>query len=112
MKRLLLIVLPLFISVGFCQELIRSVERDKNGDLTIIYYKETRNRIDFVRYVGYHGNGNKKIDGRFVSYSIPLVPNTPFLQRSVNAKAAIVALKPFSEKLAAMYIALYEKVEE
>ena len=57
-------------------------------------------------------SGLKKVEGRFVSYSIPLVPNTPFLQRSVNAKAAILALKPLSEKLAAMYIALYEKVEE
>ena len=58
MKKILLIVL--FISVGFCQELIRGVDTDEYGTVKITYYKETQNQLEKVKYVEYYDNGQKK----------------------------------------------------
>ena len=58
MKRLLLIIL--FISVGFSQQLAKVVETYENGNiLSITSHKETRNRIEKVKYVEYYRNGQK-----------------------------------------------------
>ena len=57
MKKILLIVL--FISVGFSQELIRGVDTDIYGNVKITYYKETQNQLEKVKVVGYYENGQK-----------------------------------------------------
>ena len=60
MKRLLLIIL--FISVGFSQQLAKVVETYANGNiLSITSHKETRNRIEKVKYVEYYENGQKEL---------------------------------------------------
>ncbi len=62
MKNLLLIVL--FISVGFSQQIIHTAETYENGNIkSITSYKETRNRIEKVKYKTYHENGQKKEEG-------------------------------------------------
>ena len=59
MKRLLLIVLPLFISVGYSQKFVHT-ETFENGNIkSITSHKETRNRIEKVKYVEYYRNGQK-----------------------------------------------------
>ena len=60
-KKTLLIVL--FISVGFSQELIRGVDTDIYGNVKISYYKETQNQLEKVKEVGYYVNGQKKYEG-------------------------------------------------
>ena len=60
MKRLLLIIL--FISVGFSQQLAKVVETYENGNIkSITSHKETRNRIEKVKYVEYYENGQKEL---------------------------------------------------
>ena len=59
MKRLLLIVLPLFISVGYSQKFVHT-ETFENGNIkSLTSHKETRNRIEKVKYVEYYRNGQK-----------------------------------------------------
>ena len=63
MKRLLLIVLPLFISVGYSQKFVHT-ETFENGNIkSITSHKETRNRIVKVQYVEYYENGWKENEG-------------------------------------------------
>jgi len=62
MKKLLLIVLPLFLSVGFSQQIIHT-ETYENGNIkSITSHKETRNRIEKVKEVQYHENGQKRVE--------------------------------------------------
>jgi len=57
-KKILLIIL--FISVGFSQQLTKVVETYENGNIkSITSHKETRNRIEKVKYVEYYRNGQK-----------------------------------------------------
>ena len=64
MKRLLLIVL--LLSVGFSQQLAKVVETYENGNIkSITSHKETRNRIEKVKEVKYHENGQKQYEGTF-----------------------------------------------
>ena len=65
MKRLLLIVLPLLLIVGSSkvegqQQLIPFVEKNKNGNLEITYYKETQNKLEKVKYKSYYNDYGKK----------------------------------------------------
>jgi len=60
MKRLLLIVLPLFISVGFSQQIIHTETYDNGNIKSITYHKTTRTGIEKVKYVEYHESGQKK----------------------------------------------------
>ena len=65
MKRLLLIVLPLFISVGYSQKFVHT-ETFGNGNIkSLTSHKETRNRIEKVKYVEYYRNGQKKGEGTY-----------------------------------------------
>ena len=65
MKRLLLIVLPLFISVGYSQKFVHT-ETFENGNIkSITSHKETRNRIEKVKYEEYYKNGQKKEEGTY-----------------------------------------------
>ena len=59
MKKILLIVL--FLSVGFSQKLTEVVETYDNRNVkSITYHNKTRNRIEIVKYVSYYENGQKK----------------------------------------------------
>ena len=60
-----LIILLLFLSVGFSQQLIKGVDTDEDGTVKITYYKETQNGIEIVKYEGYHKNGQKSEEGTF-----------------------------------------------
>ena len=63
MKKILLIIL--FISVGFSQQLIHTTGYD-NGNIKHIYYhKKTRTGIEKVKYEGYYGNGQKSYEGTY-----------------------------------------------
>ena len=70
MKRLLF-VLPLLLIVGCSevegqQQLIQVVKTYKYGDVrSITSHKETRNRIEKVKYVEYSVNGRKKIEENY-----------------------------------------------
>ena len=58
MKKILLITL--FLSVGFSQQLIPVVETYDNGNIeSITYHKKSRTGIEKVKYEGYHKNGQK-----------------------------------------------------
>ena len=59
MKRLLLIVLPLFISVGFSQQIIHTETYDNENIKSITFHKKTRNGIEKVKYEQYYKNGQK-----------------------------------------------------
>ena len=64
MKKTLLIILPLLLIVGSSkvegqQQLIPFVEKNKNGNLEITYYKETQNKLEKVKYKEYYPNGQK-----------------------------------------------------
>ena len=64
MKKILLIAL--FISVGFSQRLNEFIETYENGNIkSITSHKETRNRIEKVEYVEYYENGNKKEEATY-----------------------------------------------
>ena len=63
MKKILLIVL--FISVGFSQELISVGEFDEKRNVEITYYKKTQNRIEKVKFEEYYSNGQKKHEGTY-----------------------------------------------
>ena len=64
MKKTLLIVL--FISVGFSQRLSEVIETYENGNVkSITSHKETRNRIEKVKEVKYHKNGQKSEEVKF-----------------------------------------------
>jgi|ETN07SMinimDraft_1059922.scaffolds.fasta_scaffold12596_7 antitoxin component YwqK of YwqJK toxin-antitoxin module len=64
MNKILLIVL--FISVGFCQRLSEVIETYEYGNVkSITYHKQTRDGIEKVKYVGYHLNGKKEGEGTF-----------------------------------------------
>ena len=71
MKKTLLIVL--FISVGFSQRLSEAIETYENGNIkSTTSHKETRNRIEIVKDVGYYENGKKNVeetykDGKLIS---------------------------------------------
>ena len=61
MKRLLLIVL--LLSLGFSQKLTEVVETYNNGNIkSITYHKETRTRIEKVKYREYYENGQKSVE--------------------------------------------------
>jgi len=60
-----LIILLLFLSVGFSQQLNRSVDTDEDGTVKITYYKETQNGIEIVKYEGYYKDGQKKWEGTY-----------------------------------------------
>jgi antitoxin component YwqK of YwqJK toxin-antitoxin module len=65
MKRLLLILLPLFLIVG-CSKKFVHTETFKGGNIkSLTSHKETRNRIEKVKYVEYHRNGQKKNEGTY-----------------------------------------------
>ena len=70
MKKTLLIILPLLLIVGSSkvegqQQLIPFVEKNKNGNLEITYYKETQNKLEKVKYKEYYPNGQKKQEVTF-----------------------------------------------
>ena len=65
MKRLLLIVLPLFISLGFSQQLFTVVDTDEGNNVKITYYKETQNKLEKVKYKEYYPNGQKSSEGTY-----------------------------------------------
>ena len=70
MKRLLLIILPLLLIVGFSevegQQLIPFVETYENGNIeSITYHKKTQNGIELVKGEGYYENGQKEGEGDF-----------------------------------------------
>ena len=60
-----LIILLLFLSVGFSQQLIKGVDTDEDGTVKITYYKETQNGIEIVKYEGYYKDGQKKWEGTY-----------------------------------------------
>ena len=60
-----LIISLLFLSVGFSQQLNRSVDTDEDGTVKITYYKETQNGIEIVKYEGYYKDGQKKWEGTY-----------------------------------------------
>ena len=64
MKKTLLIVL--LLSFGFSQQLIPVVETYSDGNIkSITYHKETRTRIEKVKYREYYENGQKKEEATF-----------------------------------------------
>jgi len=64
MKKILLIAL--LLSVGFSQKLTKVVETYENGNIkSITSHKETRNRIEKVKYEEYYKNGQKKEEGTY-----------------------------------------------
>ena len=66
MKKTLLIISLLILSVGFSQQLTKVVETYNNGNIeSITSHKETRNRIEKVKYVEYYRNGQKKGEGTY-----------------------------------------------
>ena len=65
MKRLLLIVLPLFISVGFSQQIIHTETYDNENIKSITFHKKTRNGIEKVKSEEYHDDGQKKSEGTY-----------------------------------------------
>ena len=70
MKKTLLIILPLLLIVGSSkvegqQQLIPFVEKNKNGNLEITYYKETQNKLEKVKYKEYYPNGQKSSEGTY-----------------------------------------------
>ena len=65
MKRLLLIVLPLFISVGFSQQIIHTETYDNGNIKSITYHKKTRYGIEKVKEEGYYPYGQKYSEGTY-----------------------------------------------
>ena len=66
MKKILLIVSLLFLSVGFSQQIIPVVETYENGNIeSITYHKKSRTGIEKVKYEQYYENGQKKSEGKF-----------------------------------------------
>ena len=64
MKKILLIIL--FISVGFSQQLTKVVETYDNGNVKrITYHKKTRDGIKKVKYEAYYDNGQKESEGTY-----------------------------------------------
>ena len=65
MKRLFIISL-LFLSIGLSQHLTEIIETYENGNIkSITSHKETRNRIEKVKYKEYHENGQKSGEAKF-----------------------------------------------
>ena len=63
MKKIL--ILLLFLSVGFSQQIIHT-ETYENGNIKgITYHKKTSDRVEKVKYEGYHKNGQKKEEGTY-----------------------------------------------
>ena len=63
MKKILLIVL--LLSFGFSQQIIHT-ETYENGNIeSIIYYKETQNGIEKVKYKEYDKNEKKRSEGKY-----------------------------------------------
>ena len=61
MKKILLIAL--LLSLGFSQKLTEVVETYNNGNIkSITYHKETRTRIEKVKYREYYENGQKSVE--------------------------------------------------
>ena len=61
-----IIISILFLSVGFSQQLAKVVETYENGNIkSITSHKETRNRIEKVKYVEYYENGQKSEEVKF-----------------------------------------------
>ena len=57
-----IIISLLILSVGFCQHLTEIIETYDNGNIkSITSHKETRNRIEKVKYVEYYENGQKEL---------------------------------------------------
>ena len=67
MKRLLLIVLPLFISVGFPQQIIHTETHDNGNIKSVTYNKKTR-EVDF--------DDSSKTENTRVSYPISYIDNS------------------------------------
>ena len=64
MKKTILIVL--LLSFGFSQKLSEVIETYENGNIkSITYHKETRTRIEKVKYREYYENGQKKSEETF-----------------------------------------------
>ena len=62
MKRLLLIVLPLFISVGFSQQITHTETYESGNIKSITYHKKIGVRIEKVKEEEYFENGQKHIE--------------------------------------------------
>tara|TARA_Y100001970_G_scaffold189949_1_gene230926 strand:+ start:193 stop:552 length:360 start_codon:yes stop_codon:yes gene_type:complete len=59
------LILLLFISVGFSQQIIHT-ETYENGNIkSITYHKKTSDRVEKVKYEGFHKNGQKKEEGTY-----------------------------------------------
>ena len=65
MKKILVIILPLFISVGYSQQIIHTETYDNGNIKSITYHKKTRNGIEKVKEEIYHENGQKEGEGTF-----------------------------------------------
>tara|TARA_B100002051_G_C16593536_1_gene564085 strand:- start:131 stop:610 length:480 start_codon:yes stop_codon:yes gene_type:complete len=65
MKRLLLIVLPLFISVGFSQQITHTETYESGNIKSITYHKKIGVRIEKVKEEEYFENGRQRFLGRY-----------------------------------------------
>ena len=54
-----LIISLLFLSVGFCQQIIHTTAYENGNIKSITYYNKTRNGIEKVKYEQYYKNGQK-----------------------------------------------------
>ena len=57
-----LIILLLFLSVGFSQQIIHTETYESGSLKSITYFKKTQNGIEIIKYEGYHYSGKKKIE--------------------------------------------------
>ena len=54
-----LIISLLFLSVGFCQQIIHTTAYENGNIKSITYYNKTRNGLEKVKYEQYYKNGQK-----------------------------------------------------
>ena len=60
MKKILVIILPLFISVGYSQQIIHTETYDNGNVKNITYHKKSRTGIEKVKYEKYYKYGQKE----------------------------------------------------
>ena len=60
MKNILVIILPLFISVGYSQQIIHTETYDNGNVKNITYHKKSRTGIEKVKYEKYYKYGQKE----------------------------------------------------
>jgi len=65
MKKTFLIISLLFLSVGFCQQIIHTETYEDGNIKSITYHKKSRTGIEKVKYEEYYENGQKKWEGTY-----------------------------------------------